>query len=41
MAYMMTPQFARKALKAAADPRLNTWVDIVLQVGLQRRLVGL
>ena len=28
--YMMTPSFARKALKAARDPRLNSWVDIIL-----------
>ena len=32
MAYMMTPAFARKAVRAASDPRLNTWVDLVLQV---------
>lgn len=32
MSYMITPQFARKAVKAASDPRLNTWVDLVLQV---------
>lgn len=30
IAYMMTPSFARKALKAARDPRLNSWVDIIL-----------
>lgn len=33
MSYMMTPAFARKALVAASDARLNTWVDLILQVG--------
>jgi hypothetical protein len=32
MAYMITPAFAKRAVKAAADSRLNSWVDLLLMV---------
>jgi hypothetical protein len=32
MAYMLTPAFARKALRAASSLRLNSWVDVILMV---------
>lgn len=30
MAYIMTPAFAKRAIEVAADPRSNTWVDLIL-----------
>lgn len=33
MAYIMTPAFAKRAIEVAADPRSNTWVDLILLVG--------
>lgn len=29
-AYVLTPRFAKAAVAAAADPRQNTWVDLML-----------
>jgi hypothetical protein len=39
-AYMLSPAFARKALEAATDRRLNTWVDLLLMVSCQQRHIA-